>query len=141
GRPKGDPRQGYAKGHLKFELDGKKLKGGWNLVRSRSGKYGGEKSWLLIKEDDDHARLGDAAMIVDDLPNSVASGRSLQEIAASADRVWHSNRSPDVTPGEAPLKTGSALLKPAGVKGAHKCPLPEMVEAQLASLVKIPPAG
>src|SRR5437868_12799709 len=32
--PKGDPVAGYAKGHLKFELDGEKLKGGWTLVKT-----------------------------------------------------------------------------------------------------------
>src|SRR3954469_25251765 len=50
--PKGNPDEGYAKGHLKFELHGEKLRGVWNLVRSRSGKYGGDKSWLLFKETD-----------------------------------------------------------------------------------------
>src|SRR4051794_20916595 len=78
--PKGDPEEGYAKGHLKFELHGEKLHGIWNLVRSRSGKYGGDKSWLLFKETDDYARLGPDAVIVDDRPDSIASGRSLEEI-------------------------------------------------------------
>ena len=32
-------------------------------------------------------------LVVDDEPNSVASGRALEEIAADPDRVWHSNRS------------------------------------------------
>ena len=56
--PTTDPRRGLAKGRLKFELHGEKLRGGWNLVRSKGGKYGGEKSWLLFKEADDFARLG-----------------------------------------------------------------------------------
>src|SRR5436305_2743154 len=90
--PKGDPDEGYAKGHLKFELHGEKLKGVWNLVRSRSGKYGGDKSWLLFKETDDYARLGPDALVVDDRPDSVASGRSLDAIKAEKDRVWHSNQ-------------------------------------------------
>jgi hypothetical protein len=41
-RPKEDPEAGYAKGHLKFELDGENLKGGWTLVRTRGSKYGGK---------------------------------------------------------------------------------------------------
>jgi len=49
--PKGDPKEMFDKGRLKFELNGEKLHGGWNLVRSRSSKYSGE-SWLLIKEAD-----------------------------------------------------------------------------------------
>ena len=68
--PEGDPVQGYAKGQLKFTLDGEKLKGGWVLVRTRGSKYGGktgDKAWLLIKERDDYARPGNGA-IVDEAP-------------------------------------------------------------------------
>jgi bifunctional non-homologous end joining protein LigD len=52
-RPKEDPVAGYEKGHLKFELDGENLKGGWTLLRTRGSKYGGksgDKAWLLIKD-------------------------------------------------------------------------------------------
>ncbi len=34
-KPEGDPQQGLAKGHLSFHLAGKKLAGGWHLVRMR----------------------------------------------------------------------------------------------------------
>src|SRR5947208_8997952 len=91
--PKTDPEEGYAKGHLKFELHGEKLRGVWNLIRSRSGKYGGDKSWLLFKESDDFARLGPEALITEDRPESVLTGRNMEQIAGDADRVWHSNRS------------------------------------------------
>src|SRR5262245_59450762 len=33
--PIGDARKGYAKGHLEFELKGRKLKGRWHLVRMK----------------------------------------------------------------------------------------------------------
>src|SRR4051812_11536192 len=36
--PIGDPEAGYKKGHLKFELHGKKLSGRWALVRTRSDR-------------------------------------------------------------------------------------------------------
>ena len=59
--PVGDPHAGYKKGHLKFELDGEKLAGGWALVRTRGSKYGGKaEAWLLIKDTDDAAKRGDA---------------------------------------------------------------------------------
>lgn len=49
-RPQGDARAGYRKGHLAFDLDGKKLKGAWDLVRMRSKPEGkGKENWLLIK--------------------------------------------------------------------------------------------
>ena len=138
--PKSDPREAFEKGRLKFDLNGEKLHGGWNLVRSRSGKFGGE-SWLLIKEADEHARLGEAAAIGDDMPDSVATGRSLEEIAANADRVWHSNKSV-----EANVK-GGAIAKPkpvagiAKVPGARKAVMPTFIEPELATLMKTPPVG
>jgi bifunctional non-homologous end joining protein LigD len=141
--PKADPDEGYAKGRLKFELDGEKLKGGWNLVRSRSGKYGGDNSWLLFKEADEFARLGAEGLIAEDRPESVVSGRSLEQIAVDADRVWHSNKSV-----AANLK-GGAIRKPranvvaglARIKGARKAALPDLIEAQLATAAKSPPTG
>jgi len=141
--PKVDPDEGYAKGRLKFYLDGEKLKGGWNLVRSRSGKYGGENSWLLFKEADEFARLGAAGLIAEDRPESVVSGRSLEQIAVDADRVWHSNKSVAANiqggaVGKPRPKTVAGLAK---TKGARKATLPDAIEAQLASAAKSPPTG
>jgi bifunctional non-homologous end joining protein LigD len=141
--PKADPTKGMRRGRLKFDLDGEKLKGGWNLVRSRSGKYGGENSWLLFKEADEFARLGAEGLIAEDRPESVVSGRSLEQIAVDADRVWHSNKS------VAANVKGGAIRKPganivaglAKIKGARKAPLPDLIEAQLATAVKSPPTG
>ncbi len=48
-----DPEAAYAKGNLKFVLDGEKLHGKWALVRM-GGKHAGRRgeNWLLIKERD-----------------------------------------------------------------------------------------
>src|SRR4029079_12997799 len=70
--PDGDAEAGYRKGKLKFTLHGEKLRGGWVLVKSHGGKYGGDKSWLLIKERDEYARTGIDAHVVDTEPDSVA---------------------------------------------------------------------
>jgi bifunctional non-homologous end joining protein LigD len=140
--PKGDPRESYAKGRLKFELQGEKLKGGWNLVRTKSARYGSSGDpWLLFKEADEFARLGPQAAIVDDRPDSVATGRSIDEIAAAADRVWQSNKS-----AAANVKAGAVRRKPrlaglAKVEGARKAPLPDALEPQLATAAKVPPSG
>src|SRR2546428_12490488 len=57
--PQGDPHEGYRKGHLKFRLEGVKLKGGWNLIEMRSrGAGSDEKNWLLIEEKDAYGRPG-----------------------------------------------------------------------------------
>ena len=95
-RPIGDPVAAYEKGHLKFELDGEKLKGGWDLIRTHGSKYGGKsgkQAWLLIKESDGYAKEGKRAHIVDEEPDSVVSSRSLDEIARDKAHEWHSNRS------------------------------------------------
>ena len=141
--PKTDPAEAYAKGRLKFDLDGEKLKGGWNLVRSRSSKYGGENSWLLFKEADEFARLGAQTLIAEDRPDSVITGRSLEEIAANADRVWHSNQSvaANVKGGAIRRSKPKNVAGLAKLEGARKGPLPELLEPQLATLVKTPPAG
>ena len=49
----GDAEQQLAKGHLRFDLFGDKLKGGWHLVRS--GKPARQPQWLLFKDRDDYA--------------------------------------------------------------------------------------
>jgi DNA ligase D-like protein (predicted 3'-phosphoesterase) len=68
-------------GHLSFWLDGRKLRGGWTLHRTRErGPRGGKPQWLLVKRRDDEA---DAARDpVADEPESVLSGRTLEEIVA-----------------------------------------------------------
>jgi len=82
--PDGDPAEEYAKGRLRFSLEGKKLKGRWFLARMRG--RGGEKreNWLLIKSDDEFARPGAGDSLLDEEPLSVVSGRSLDAIAADA---------------------------------------------------------
>jgi bifunctional non-homologous end joining protein LigD len=92
--PDGDPHKGYAKGHLDFDLDGEKLHGRWHLVRMRPRPGERGENWLLIKGKDDAARSGRAENILDEEPLSVASGRTMDEIAAGKGkkRVWHSNR-------------------------------------------------
>src|SRR5687767_6040639 len=88
--PVGDVRQAYRAGALKFVLHGQKVRGGFALVRIKGQKAREDgRSWLLIKEKDADARPG--YRVVDEEPLSVVSGRSLEEIAAARDRVWHSN--------------------------------------------------
>src|SRR5258705_4023759 len=50
--PDFDPAFGYRKGHLKFQLDGQKLKGQWHLVRMAPKPREKQEAWLLFKSDD-----------------------------------------------------------------------------------------
>lgn len=54
--PVNDPNEGLRKGRLEFRLKGKKLKGGFLLVRTRA--QGSKPSWLLIKRHDEYVRKG-----------------------------------------------------------------------------------
>ncbi len=68
---------GLAKGSLKLVLHGRKVRGGFALVRTA---WGGRKdNWLLIKERDAEARPGSDVTAAE--PRSVLSGRTLEELA------------------------------------------------------------
>src|SRR5262249_3375292 len=93
--PPADPHEGLKKGRLDFVLQGKKLSGRWHLVRMR-GRPGDKKTnWLLIKATDEAARGPNDRDILEEMPLSVVSGRSIEDIAQGKGRkrVWHSNRS------------------------------------------------
>jgi bifunctional non-homologous end joining protein LigD len=72
-----DPAAALAAGDLKFVIHGQKLTGSWALVQMKGR---GEKNWLLLKHRDEAARPG--VSVINEAPDSVASGRSLDQIAA-----------------------------------------------------------
>jgi bifunctional non-homologous end joining protein LigD len=157
-----DPERGFKKGDLKFTLEGEKLHGSWVLVRMRYDRSGGKRTnWLLIKHRDEFAREGEANDILD-ADMSVASGRTMAQIAAgkgkapkpfmrgktnrmNADAVWHSNRSDGKA---SPRKAPSAKTKAtkAGVASKAIAPrtvssLPDFVPPELCTSVAQPPSG
>jgi bifunctional non-homologous end joining protein LigD len=81
--PVGDPAAGLRTGELKFTLEGEKLHGGWVLIRikGRTKRDREGRTWLLVKERDRYAKRGVAASITDARPESVVSGRRLDQIA------------------------------------------------------------
>jgi bifunctional non-homologous end joining protein LigD len=141
-QPKGDADADYSRGRLKFTLQGDKLHGGWMLVRgSKGGKYG-ENAWFLIKERDEFAKPEAEGNIVEERPESVATGRLLEEIADDPDRVWHSNKSvADNVKSGAVKKKRKLSFDLEKLAGSAKRALPERVDAELATLVKEAPAG
>jgi bifunctional non-homologous end joining protein LigD len=76
-----DPAAAYKKGHLNFTLDGKKLHGGWHLVRMHGRRSGDKPNWLLMKSKDEHARPGDAEGVLERHSKSVKTGRTMDEIS------------------------------------------------------------
>jgi bifunctional non-homologous end joining protein LigD len=90
--PDHDPHKGMQKGHLDFELRGEKLKGHWHLVRMRKRPGERQEPWLLIKATDEAARQQSDPDVLEEMPDSAVTGRSLDEIASDKKKVWHSNR-------------------------------------------------
>ena len=156
-----DPERGFKKGDLKFTLEGEKLHGSWVLVRMRHDRNGGKRTnWLLIKHRDDFAREGEANDILD-ADQSVASGRSMDQIAAGkgrapkpfmlakagrgkADAVWNSNRGDAADArakkkATAPPAKAQAAAKPS--RGKKVAAMPDFVAPQLCTLVDRPPDG
>jgi bifunctional non-homologous end joining protein LigD len=111
--PIGNSRESYAKGRLKFILHGQKLHGGWVLVRTHGGAplNGQKQRWLLFKERDEEAKPTDKGDVLDNLPASAATGRSLEEIAADSDRVWASNEESKAMPSKRAVKPKKCLQK------------------------------
>lgn len=142
--PLGDPAEGLAAGHLKFELRGEKLRGRWVLVRM-GGRARSERTdnWLLIKERDQAARPGDGTSLIDDENRSAATGRSMEEIAASGDRVWTAGRERT----RESAKARKAKRRAAGTRTSRKGRtakshrLADFVPPELPTLVDRPPDG
>ena len=162
--PEGDPVRGLEKGHLDFTLEGKKLHGRWHFVRMRRGPREKKDSWLLIKAHDEWERSPKDPDILEEEPRSVASGRSIEEIAQGKGktRVWHSNRSVAENVKEGRAKQHRITAAPRqtrrknSVAGTQKTiadqkqarpanlpqtPLPDFIPPSLATLSAAPPSG
>jgi bifunctional non-homologous end joining protein LigD len=153
--PDGDPVAGYTKGHLRFALDGDKLQGGWDLVRLGGRRRDdGDDNWLLIKVNDDAAEPGSGDAIVRERPESVASGKSLEEIAADPEDVWQTSRPARradpfkvklaALAAEKRRSAGAApqsAVDPSAIPKARKAAMPSAIEPQLATLVAEVPRG
>jgi bifunctional non-homologous end joining protein LigD len=78
-----DAKTAYQKGHLRFVIHGKKLKGAWNLVQLKHSP----KNWLLIKVDDKYAQTCDDDNFLEKHPRSVLSRRTLAGIEKHAKKA------------------------------------------------------
>ncbi len=147
--PLGDVDQSLAEGKLKFRLRGKRLSGGWMLVRLRKRrKKDHGDNWLLIKERDDAARTDGEALLQRET-RSVKSGRTMEEIATGR-KVWHSRRR-RASDGDNPWKENlrATLAKSEAVGASHpkkqskatSARFPPFIAPQLATLVQSAPSG
>jgi bifunctional non-homologous end joining protein LigD len=134
-----DVDEGLRSGSLKFILHGEKMKGKWALIRM-GGKAANERkpNWLLIKEHDQFERGANDPSITEAEPNSVVTGRSLEQIAKSEDHVWNSK---DTAKGKAWYRKASPEDFSPAVKKAPKEKLPDFVAPELALQADTPPGG
>ena len=132
-QPEGDPRVGIQKGKLTFTLQGEKLSGRFHLARTKLDA-GKREHWLLFKGNDASARTG--SDIVGERPESALSGRTIEEVAADPERVWHSNRGekPDAKPQSARARSAGAPKKKPPARAPKKSA--EALPLDVISLVK-----
>jgi bifunctional non-homologous end joining protein LigD len=151
--PIGDPRAGYRAGKVKFRLHGKKLRGGWTLVRMHGRAGERQEPWLLLKERDEFARPAAEYNVVDAEPASVLSERTIDAAAAAAPagarvakapargtssaRAKASGRAKESATTSASASLDAPVPPPAG---AAKAKLPLTLAPQLATLVAEAPS-
>ncbi|PIC00944.1 DNA ligase D [Caulobacter sp. X] len=160
-----DLAKGLKKGEIKLVFAGERMKGGYVLVRINNDRRGDGKreNWLLIKHRDEFAVEGDTAFL-DETAFSIASGRTMEDIAAgrgkaptpfmtqkttASDAVWHSKGSPEASAEKDSEDTvvpkgrraePSAKTSPSR-KVARNAAMPDFLPPQLCKLVDRPPTG
>ncbi|WP_331282140.1 DNA ligase D [Pseudomonas sp. Leaf59] len=129
-KPLSDPVQAYAKGRLKFELQGEKLGGVWNLVKTHMP--GKQEQWFLIKHQDEFARADSDYDVVEAEPHSVLSDRTIVQKKRKAAQA----KPVDQAPAKRARPTRAKKLE-----NARPAALPQSLKPELATLVDSPPEG
>src|ERR1700761_4893718 len=137
-------------GSLKFTLHGKKLKGEFALVHTRTGE---DNAWLLIKHRDKYADEAD----ITKKDKSAVTGKTLEKMAAAPNNIYGKTPKKDsvsnkkgISPNIAtsvkkdkiPPKKTSSRVKPVqgdpDLSEAPRSPFPKTVNPMLATLVDKP---
>ncbi|MHB1946980.1 MAG: DNA ligase D [Gammaproteobacteria bacterium] len=130
-----NPTAAYKKGSLTFQLQGKKLKGEWKLVRMNNN----DKTWLLIKIKDEYAKSAKQFDITVAEPNSVLTHQSIDEIAENYKKVW--GKSGAIKDSSKPKKKTTKKKIPKIKIDVAESSFPKIIYPQLATLVDKPPTG
>lgn len=117
-----DPVKAYKKGHLRFNLKAKKLNGSFSLVRLKTD----DKSWLLIKGNDKHAKPLSEYDILETKPKSVLSNMTIEELADESDKSDKRRKQ----------KKNIKMNLPSSF---IQTTMPTKVKPQLATLTNMPP--
>jgi bifunctional non-homologous end joining protein LigD len=128
-----NPTAAYRKGHLRFTLKAKKLKGSWNLIRFKTDEK--KAAWFLIKSKDKFAKKNFDVTVKE--PNSAVSGLSMEEIAENSENTWTSKKLKKSSPKKAAIKK----VIPKKKLQVKTSAMPRAVTPQLCTLVASPPEG
>ena len=105
-----------ARGEIKFNLQGEKLRGSFVLVKLQRSEKGNE--WLMIKHQDDAV---DPRWNIDEHDGSVLTGRTLDEIVE-----------------ERPARQQPNPIQPADLQGARQSAMPANLTPMLATPIDRP---
>lgn len=136
------PMKAYFAGELTFDLHGEKLKGRWKLIKIKNSDAKNDNAWLLFKIKDEYSKKESVEKITISQPRSVTTNRSLEEIAANADRVWTRRGEED----KKKVKKTQYAKKPIKInldeiEGAIETKFPAAIYPELATLVSDPPTS
>jgi len=131
--------RGYRAGKLTITLEGDRLRGSFSLLRTDGEPDGVRSRWLLVKQRDDDSVS--QREITEEVATSVATGRTMEEIAAGkgGGRVWRSNRG-GAPAGDAAGDSAVGGAEPEPVSGAEFSD-PTSLRPMLASTAAVPPPG
>ena len=115
-----------AEGHLHFVLQGERMKGEWLMIRLKPRGKEKNENWLLRKIDDTEA--GGTDVLVETALTSVATGRTMGEIAEGVKARKPPPKAAARPRSKAAKKTAAAIL-------------PTFAEPQLCTLVDSVPTG
>lgn len=126
-----DPAKALKAGKLHILLEGEKAKGEWRLVRTQMSAA--KPQWLLLKSGESVKPLSKKLDA-----QSVASGRTMKQIAEQRDAEWQSNR-------EEKKKTSKRKVarRAKTISLPNKLPTAkaQFIEPMKAKLMAAPPAG
>lgn len=75
-----DIEKSLRKGILRITLHGEKLKGGWILSRTSGTENASRPVWTFRKDADAFAQSHPCRCILEERPNSISTGRTMEEI-------------------------------------------------------------
>ncbi|SFH65748.1 DNA ligase D [Modicisalibacter xianhensis] len=120
------------KDRIDFELVGEKLHGAWTLTRMTGRREKSDRNWLLIKRRDGHGGEKASMTPPSDGDRSVATGRTMREIAEDRDTLWTR---------EGAVSEAPPLPDPSDLPGARRQAMSREASPQLATLVRQAPEG